>query len=139
MQGISSFVCWDILRLPRPSLIERYAKIIVVFIISAALHLAIDSRGGIMHPQSGALRCFLIQPLGIMLEDGAQAIYRRVRGGAAKSNRWTKTAGYIWVLAFLTLVAPLYNFPLFRYQDPSRNGVPVPVIQPFIDYLGSRE
>ncbi|KAJ6035709.1 hypothetical protein N7499_002836 [Penicillium canescens] len=139
MQGISSFVCRDILHLPRPSLIERYANIVVVFVISATLHLAIDSRAGIMHPQTGALRCFLIQPLGIMLEDGAQAIYRRVHGGAATYNKWTKLAGYIWAWAFLTLVAPLYNVPLFRYEDPNRNGVPLPIIQTSVDYLGSRE
>ncbi|KAJ6001252.1 hypothetical protein N7522_006479 [Penicillium canescens] len=139
MQGISSFVCRDIPYLPRPSLIERYAIIVVVFVISATLHLAIDSRAGIMHPQTGALRCFLIQPLGIMLEDGAQAIYRRVHGGAATYNKWTKLAGYIWAWAFFTLVAPLYNVPLFRYQDPNRNGVPVPIIQTSVDYLGSRE
>lgn len=136
MQGISSFVCRHILRLPHPSLFERYINIFLVFAISSCLHLAIDGRAGIMHPQTGALRCFLIQPIGIMLEDGVQALYRRLCGGSSSSTKWTRMVGYIWVWAFLTLVAPLYNFPLFRYQDPARNGVPVPVVRPLMGYFG---
>ncbi|KAL6235275.1 hypothetical protein BDW75DRAFT_230456 [Aspergillus navahoensis] len=135
MQGISSFACRDILRLPRPSLVERYMNIALVFVISSSLHLAIDGRAGIMLPQTGALRCFLIQPVGIMLEDGVRAIHQRLCGG--NSSKWTRMARYIWVWTFLTLLAPLYNFPLFRYQDPARNGVPVPVIRLLIEYFGT--
>lgn len=134
MQGLSSFLCRDVLRLPRPSLAERYLKITLVFAISSCLHLAIDGRAGIMLPRSGALRCFLLQPVGIILEDGAQALYRRLRGDAPLS-KWTRAVGYIWTWAFLSLMAPMYNFPLFRYQDPARNGVPVPVLRPAMEYF----
>ncbi|KAL4783350.1 membrane bound O-acyl transferase family-domain-containing protein [Aspergillus varians] len=138
MQGISTFLCTSILRLPRRSLVERYAKIIFVFVVSSAIHLAIDGRAGILLPRTGALRCFLVQPLGIMLEDGVQELYRRVRvcgGGEVASTKWTRMAGYIWVWSFLALAAPLYNFPLFRYQDPARNGVPVSVIRLAMGYF----
>ncbi|KAL5356670.1 membrane bound O-acyl transferase family-domain-containing protein [Aspergillus floccosus] len=55
MQGLSSFLCRDFLRLPRPSLAERYLKITLIFAISSCLHLAIDGRAGIMLPQTGTL------------------------------------------------------------------------------------
>lgn len=138
MQGISAFLCRDILRLPRPSLVERYLNITLVFCISSCLHLAIDGRAGIMLPQTGSLRCFLIQPVGIILEDGVQALYRRLHGGNAPQSKWTRMVGYIWVWTFLSLVAPMYNFPLFRYQDPARNGVPIPVLKPVVEYFGKK-
>ncbi|KAF7164739.1 hypothetical protein CNMCM6106_001151 [Aspergillus hiratsukae] len=130
MQSIASYVCRDLLRLPRPSLVERYLNITCVFAISVFLHLAIDGRAGIYHPYSGALRCFLVQPLGIMLEDAVQEAFRRFRGNTKPhSTIWTRLIGYVWVWGFLMLVAPLYNFPLFRYQDPNKNGVPFSVIK----------
>ncbi|KAF7180866.1 hypothetical protein CNMCM7691_010157 [Aspergillus felis] len=90
----------------------------------------IDGRAGIWLPYSGALRCFLVQPLGIMIEDAVQEAFRRFRGNSKfRSTIWTRLIGYLWVWGFLTLVAPLYNFPLFRYQDPTKNGVPFSVIK----------
>ncbi|KAF4223937.1 hypothetical protein CNMCM6457_010045 [Aspergillus fumigatiaffinis] len=130
MQSMSSYVCRDILRLPHPSLVERYLNITCVFAISVFLHLAIDGRAGIWLPYSGAVRCFLVQPLGIMIEDAVQEAFRRFRGNTKQhSTLWTRLIGYIWVWGFLTLVAPLYNFPLFRYQNPTKNGVPFSVIK----------
>ncbi|RHZ46021.1 wax synthase family protein [Aspergillus thermomutatus] len=130
MQSIASCVCRDLLRLPRPSLVERYLNVTCVFAISAFLHITIDGRADIWLPHSGALRCFLVQPLGIMLEDAVQEAFRRFRGGPNHHTTiWTRLIGYLWVWGFLTLLAPLYNFPLFRYQDPTKNGVPFSVIK----------
>jgi hypothetical protein len=65
-----------------------------------------------------------------MIEDAVQEAFRRFRGNTKQhSTLWTRLIGYIWVWGFLTLVAPLYNFPLFRYQNPTKNGVPFSVIK----------
>lgn len=65
-----------------------------------------------------------------MLEDAVQEAYRRFRGNAKEQRTvWTRLIGYVWTWGFLTLVAPLYNFPLFRYQDQTKNGVPFSVIK----------
>lgn len=59
-----------------------------------------------------------------------QEAYRRFRGNTKQhSPIWTRLIGYVWAWGFLTLAAPLYNFPLFRYQDPTKNGVPFSVIK----------
>ncbi|KAF4200975.1 hypothetical protein CNMCM8927_002225 [Aspergillus lentulus] len=79
---------------------------------------------------SGAVRCFLVQPLGIMIEDAVQEAFRRFRGNTKQcSTLWTRLIGYLWVWGFLMSVAPLYNFPLFQYQNPTKNGVPFSVIK----------
>ncbi|KAL2840410.1 membrane bound O-acyl transferase family-domain-containing protein [Aspergillus pseudoustus] len=132
MTGISTFVTRSILRLPRPSLVERYLKIALVFVVSATLHIAMDGCAGFWPPKSGAFRCFLIQPIGIMVEDGVQEIYRRVRGSSvltARERIWTRMVGYIWVGGFMACVIPLYTFPLLRYQNSANNGVPFSVVR----------
>jgi hypothetical protein len=107
-------------------------NIFLVFSISTVMHVAIDAKGGIGLDKTGAITCFLIQPVGIMLEDVVQAIFHRIQGRKKSDQQlmlWTRMFGYIWVWGFLTMVAPLYNFPLMRYQDPSKNGVPFSVVK----------
>lgn len=57
---------------------------------------------------SGALRFFLTQALGIMLEDGAQEIYRRLGG---KPDVLSRIAGYLWVVAFLSWSTAVWQYP----------------------------
>lgn len=58
--------------------------------------------------ESGALRCFCAQALGIMLEDGAQEVYRRFGG---KPGLLSRIVGYIWVLAFLSWSTAAWQYP----------------------------
>lgn len=69
------------------------------------------------------------------MEDAAQAIFRRLGGKSQTPKAWHKIVGYIWVWTFLTLVAPIYNIPLFRYQDPAKAHVPFPVVERFQGFL----
>lgn len=78
-----------------------------------------------------------VQPLGIMIEDAVQEAFRRFRGNTKQcSTLWTRLIGYLWVWGFLTLVAPLYNFPLFQYQVPTKNGVPFSASSSFANFRG---
>ncbi|KAL2810041.1 membrane bound O-acyl transferase family-domain-containing protein [Aspergillus granulosus] len=131
MTSISTYMTRSILRLRRPSLLERYLNVTLVFVISATLHIAMDGRAGFWPPKSGAFRCFLVQPVGIMVEDGVQEVYRRIRGSKASTAReelWTRVIGYVWVWGFMACIITLYTFPLLRYQNSARNGVPVSVV-----------
>jgi hypothetical protein len=112
---------------------------VLVFALSAGMHMAIDAIGGIGPSRTGAFPCFLLQAMGIVMEDAAQFVYHRVFGNYGKSSTWwTRVIGYVWVWSFLATVAPLYNFPLFRYQDPVKIGVPFPVVNHAVAYLGKR-
>ncbi|KAL2412781.1 Acetyltransferase ataH [Exophiala dermatitidis] len=134
-QSIGEFLCTGILRLPPRSIVARYVSTIAIFTISAFLHAGMDAKSGIGLDKTGTIVCFLLQPLGIILEDTAQALFQRLWGKSPKPKAWHKLVGYIWVWTFLTLVAPIYNIPLFRYQDPAKARVPFPVIQRLQDFL----
>ncbi|KAL2863203.1 wax synthase family protein [Aspergillus lucknowensis] len=140
MTNISSYICRTILRLPRPSLLERYTNILVVFIISAFLHAAMDARAGFWPPKSGAFRCFLLHPVGIMIEDAVQEIHRRVQckdteNSSSRPKSWQRIIGYVWVWGFMMCVMALYTFPLLRYQNAAKNGVPVSVVKLVEDWV----
>ncbi|KAL2842707.1 membrane bound O-acyl transferase family-domain-containing protein [Aspergillus pseudoustus] len=137
-QSITKFICRDILRLPYPSGIARYGNVILVFSCSALMHACIDAKGGIGFDLTGAWACFLLQPVGIIMEDVAGSLYTKMFGERrGPTPLWVRLLGYIWVWSFLALVAPLYNFPLMRYQDPARNGAPFSVLKLLRSHLES--
>lgn len=108
---------------------------IAIFAISAFLHAGMDAKSGIGLDKTGTITCFMLQPVGIVLEDTVQAIFYSFAGNPQKGSkqpRWHRLVGYIWVWTFLSLVAPIYNIPLFRYQDASKARVPFPVISRFL-------
>jgi len=72
----------------KKGLVARYLKIFVTFFLSGFIHLLPDLTAGITFSQSGALRFYCVQVLGIILEDGVQEIYRRAGGKEGKV--WTK-------------------------------------------------
>lgn len=87
---------------------QRYTFTFFVFLVSGCMHLITDMGASIPISESGALRFFCTQVLGIMLEDGAQEIYRRVRG---KPGSLTRIVGYLWVLAFLSWSTAAWQYP----------------------------
>ncbi|KAL6241814.1 hypothetical protein RBB50_011347 [Rhinocladiella similis] len=135
-QSIGDFLCKGVLRLPPRSTVARYLSTVAIFAISAFLHAGMDAKSGIGLDKTGTIRCFMLQPVGIIMEDAALAIYRRVSGKAQEPKTWHKLVGYVWVWAFLTLVAPLYNIPLFWYQDATKARVPFPVVGRLLQFLG---
>lgn len=58
--------------------------------------------------ESGALRFFCMQALGITFEDAAQDVYRRIGG---QSGFLSKMIGYMWVLAFLSWSIAAWQYP----------------------------
>lgn len=135
-QSITKFICRDILHLPYPSSLARYLNVVLVFSCSALMHACIDAKGGIGFNLTGAWACFLLQPVGIIVEDIAETLYTKIFGKpGGPAPLWIRVLGYIWVWCFLALVAPLYNFPLMRYQDPTRNGAPFSVFKLLRSYF----
>lgn len=112
LEGVSNFLTYDVLHLPSYGTIPRYAKIFFSFALSGVMHLFADAGGGLSMHQSGALQFFCMQALGIMVEDGVQAIYRQfsrdTRSGPGNAER---IAGYIWVVCFLVWTSPVWVFP----------------------------
>lgn len=91
-----------------------------------------------MLPQeSGALRFFLIQPLGILIEDAARAAYRAVYGttSARASTVLERCVEAVWVGLWMAWTAPAYLYPVLAKTSSGGAGV-----VPFsvIDYVTRR-
>ena len=67
--------------------------------LSGLLHYIVDIETGVPPSQTGALKFFVVQGLGIMFEDAVQALYRRNISG--KPGSWTRIVDYLWVSLFL--------------------------------------
>ena len=116
VDGISEFAAHSILHLQKGTLIARYSKIFIAFFLSGVFHVAWDHGAGIPMRESGAMRFFLTQAFGIMLEDGFQATYYALRGRKRPSEAplLHKVFGYFWLILFLTWLFSLLIFPTFR-------------------------
>lgn len=109
LQGPARFITYDVLRLPRTGLIQRYTFTFFVFFVSGCLHTINDMGASIPISDSGALRFFCTQAFGIMFEDGTQEIYRRLGG---QSGPLSRMLGYLWVLAFLSWSTAAWQYPV---------------------------
>lgn len=109
----SSLLCHRILRLPRGSFIARYTKIFITFSLSGLLHAIAELGGGLALQDSGTLRFFCTQVLGIMIEDSVQVAYRSLcnRSVPHRSAPWMKVIGYAWVLMFFFWSTPAWLYP----------------------------
>ena len=97
----------------RRSLVYHIAYPILAFWISGVMHFLIDLSADIPMRDSGAIRFFTIQALGIILEEVVQKADRNVIGNFNQSVLlvWRRCIGYGWVLAFLSWSAPVYIYP----------------------------
>lgn len=119
--GPARFITYDVLRLPREGLIQRYTLIFFVFFASGCFHTVSDIGASVALNQSGALRFFTTQALGIMLEDGVQEIYRCMRGGT-KPALWSRIVGYAWVLAFISWSTAAWQYPALLIAKKEEAG-----------------
>lgn len=132
LTSVSNFLARDIFRLRHPSLLERYINLTLVFLLSGILHLASDYMQGVPPHKSSSLVFFLGSALGIMIEDAVQAMYRNVTGASSSESRtgevpplWKRLVGFIWVVAWLSVLSPGY---LLASKDlPKENRWYVPV------------
>jgi len=120
--GPANYIADVVLNLPKGSLISRYSKTFLVFFISGAMHSIYELGGPVsVHPY-GPWIFFCTQVIGILLEDGVQAMYRSLTGNV-RSDRlpplWIRIVGYFWVVAFLLFWStPVWAFPAALFPKP---------------------
>ncbi|KAJ6009304.1 toxin biosynthesis protein Tri7-like protein [Penicillium canescens] len=119
LTATSAFITRTLLKLPYPSLIERYSNLLLAFLVSGIIHLSAQYKGFITTPP-GAIHFFTSFTLAIMAEDGIQAIWARMAGEDKTVQKfstrlptlWKRLVGYIWVTMWLTLLGPLYSYDM---------------------------
>lgn len=129
---MSNFLARDVLHLPRPSILERYTNTFIVFFLSGVMHFILDIVADIPWELSGAMHFFLSFVLGIMIEDGVQALWKRVsppqisKDGEVVTPLWKKVVGMVWVFAWLGVFSTPYTERLA--QLPRTDLVPLSVV-----------
>ncbi|KAK5124203.1 hypothetical protein LTR85_001906 [Meristemomyces frigidus] len=114
LESISDHVAHKILRLQHKGPLQRYSKIFISFALSGVMHVVADMGCGLSPHQSGAMPFFLMQALGIMAEDGVQAVWRRltVRFSFGEGvARFERIVGYAWVALYLVWTSPVWVYP----------------------------
>ncbi|OAX78874.1 hypothetical protein ACJ72_06815, partial [Emergomyces africanus] len=131
--SLSNYLTRHILNLPRPSLLERYLNIPIVFSLSGLMHATFLAGAGISSPDCwrGSMLYFTSFTLGFMIEDASQALWRRlgVEGSqptAASKGMATfkRVVGMLWVMTFMCMTVPLFSYPLSRLPAERRESIP---------------
>lgn len=87
-------------------------RLVMPFVMSGGLHFAgcyCQNGGG-----WGAVQFFLLQPLGIALEQTLLYVYRRFAPSSTRSKRLETAVPYLWALIWFTAVSPSF-FDEYRY------------------------
>ncbi|RAH44818.1 wax synthase family protein [Aspergillus brunneoviolaceus CBS 621.78] len=74
--SFSKCVTTRILKLPRPSLVERYVNVFIVFSLSMIMHMIGNTVAGVEGGHFGSLLFFLSHVVAIMFEDAVQYVWR---------------------------------------------------------------
>lgn len=114
------YMVQNVLYLPKESYLGRQLSFCLVFLLSGFLHSTIDLSAGISWHESGAMRFFCTQALGIWTEELVRALCVGLYDGVRPLPRWTVLLGYIWVVLFLSWSWPAYMYPmLYRTREGS--------------------
>ncbi|KAJ5746493.1 toxin biosynthesis protein Tri7-like protein [Penicillium odoratum] len=120
LSATSSILTRNILHLPRPSILERYTSTFLSFLLSGLIHLAAQYKGSTFEKR-GAVEFFTSFSLGIIIEDGAQALWSRITASASDENNtpndsntalWKKIIGYLWVTGWLVGLGAYYSYDM---------------------------
>ncbi|ORY04455.1 membrane bound O-acyl transferase family-domain-containing protein [Clohesyomyces aquaticus] len=149
LTGPAKYLTFRLLRLPRRSLISRYILTTIVFVLSGCMHLCADTAAGIPISESGVVRFFATQALGLVIEDFVQGAWRIVEEEGGKSwtlppiwrarwkapkksgvRWWQKGIGYVWVVAWLAWSMPVWTYPAAR-RSQGEGILPFSILEHF--------
>ena len=134
LNGHADVIADSFLQIRRASLLSRYTRLFLAFLISGLIHHSSDLAMGIPRAEAGSLVLFLLQPLGIMLEDAIQTLTRRVP--TSRSLDWARRViGYVWVVIFLAWSTPKWFYPQQRLGIDPANLLPFRIVGPVIRQL----
>ncbi|OJD31222.1 tri7-like toxin biosynthesis protein [Diplodia corticola] len=145
----ADFVADRVLRIPRGcTLLSRYARLFAAFGLSGLVHHVCVRAMGVPPAESGALVFFLLQALGIVVEDAVQAVCgvgRAAGSGAgagagrglfARMNAGLRRGiGYVWVVAFVAWSSPTWFYAQSRVGTDPEILLPVRVARPLVGML----
>ncbi|MCJ1282376.1 hypothetical protein MMC26_001699 [Xylographa opegraphella] len=132
LSSLSRFAVHEVLGFSERGLTTKYLRVLTTFLASGIMHLLMDLAAGISLQESGAVRFFCTQVVGIAIEDVFLSAYRsRLNTTQQVPFLSERLAGYIWVAAFLTWSSPVYMYPIMerRMTDETSTVVPYSFVQ----------
>ncbi|KAF2139375.1 uncharacterized protein K452DRAFT_232286 [Aplosporella prunicola CBS 121167] len=112
-------------------LLPRYARLLATFALSGLLHCAAEHAALIPSAEAGALRYFIMQGVGIMVEDAVAGLWQRQQRqedcvekgesegeGGKEVRMWVKAAGWAWVVLWQVWTTPGWSWPFARHARP---------------------
>ncbi|CAI7587750.1 unnamed protein product [Penicillium viridicatum] len=111
LTSTSNFLARDVLGLPRPSFVERYTNVFIVFFFSGLTHVILDSLRNVSPWDYWTMSFFLSFVVGYMIEDGVQGLWKRTLGSQNDNGFpvwWQKALGFCWVITWLGVTSPWY-------------------------------
>lgn len=122
--SIAHYTVHDLFNLSRGTSLARYLRILVAFSSSGVMHLLDDLASGVTLQDSGAMSFFLVQVLGLIVED---VVIRAYRSSTARITRTAeRSLGFLWVSIFLTWSVPAYMYPMMWRANQGLNDSTVP-------------
>ncbi|KAL8672926.1 MAG: hypothetical protein Q9168_002632 [Polycauliona sp. 1 TL-2023] len=120
--SIAHAATYRLLQLQRGGFLGRYLFILLTFAVSGAFHTCSDVSQGIRLGQSGAIRFFCMQTLGILIEDGMQASWQSPPGepGTRRPSLLIRMMGYMWVVLWLVWTTPSWTYPMMKIDQGGR-------------------
>jgi hypothetical protein len=98
------------------------------------MHVASDRIMGVAPRDSGSMIYFSTITIVYMIEDGTQALWRRISGSTtsdteASTPLWKKIVGYAWVISWLCICTPWYNYPALRIPPEKTTPIPFSLVE----------
>jgi hypothetical protein len=90
----------------------RYTRLLVAFMSSGIMHLVDDLASGVAPHDSGAMRFFMTQAVGLIFEDCIVRLYHLAPSWMRLPKTLAKALGFIWVSIFLIWSVPVYMYPM---------------------------
>ncbi|KAF1962570.1 hypothetical protein CC80DRAFT_589074 [Byssothecium circinans] len=114
--------------LPRGTKFAQNTRILIAFMSSGIMHLVDDIASGVSFHDSGALRFFLVQALGMIVEDSVLRAYHLLIPSSRLrlSNTAARIAGFLWVAAFLVWSVPAYMYPMLWRANQGLDDSTIP-------------
>ena len=134
LNGHADVIADSIIKIPRATILSRYTRLFLVFLISGLIHHSSDLAMGIPRAEASSMVLFLLQPLGIMLEDAIQTFTGDVPSSGSL-GRVRRAVGYVWVVLFLAWSTPKWFYPQQRLGLDPANLLPFRVVGPVLHQL----
>ncbi|CZT16514.1 uncharacterized protein RCC_12012 [Ramularia collo-cygni] len=134
--GVATYISRRVLGMTK-GVADQHTRNFIVFFLSGTLHsILYVAFGGSWNPAAGLIS-FCSFPLGIMFEDAVQSVWRRSMGRSDSNKVWfmERAVGHVWVVIFLSLVSPIFNYPLQRIEGNPTYLVPWSVVHNIKEFI----